>query len=98
MNDIFQIRHGGPEDTYRHVGDLGNIIAGDDGVAAIEMEDSQISLNGLNSIIGRGVVIHAGRDDMGKVSKLRTTNYMAYKAFTCTSSCILEKRKQIFLQ
>ena len=28
-----------------------------------------LTLNGLNSIIGRGVVIHAGRDDMGKVSK-----------------------------
>jgi len=62
----YQIRHGGPEDTYRHVGDLGNIIAGDDGVAIIEMEDSQLSLNGLNNIIGRGLVIHAGRDDMGK--------------------------------
>merc|ERR1711874_529096 len=62
----YQIRHGGPEDSYRHVGDLGNIIAGDDGVAVIDMEDSQVTLNGLNSVIGRGVVIHAGRDDMGK--------------------------------
>ena len=87
MKDIFQIRHGGPEDTYRHVGDLGNIIAGDDGVAVIEMEDSQISLNGLNSIIGRGVVIHAGRDDMGKVSKAPTNIWYtcAFRAFTCTS-------------
>jgi len=62
----YQIRHGAPEDSYRHVGDLGNIIAGDDGVAVIDMEDSQVTLNGLNSVIGRGVVIHAGRDDMGK--------------------------------
>ena len=69
MNPIFQIRHGAPEDTYRHVGDLGNILAGDDGVAVIDVEDSQLSLNGLNSIIGRGVVIHAGKDDMGKVNK-----------------------------
>ena len=28
---------------------------------------TQLSLNGLNSIIGRGVVVHAGRDDMGRV-------------------------------
>jgi len=62
----YQIRHGAPDDTYRHVGDLGNIFAGDNGVAMIDLEDSQISLNGMNSIIGRGVVIHAGRDDLGK--------------------------------
>ena len=30
---------------------------------------TQLSLNGLNSIIGRGVVVHAGRDDMGRVRK-----------------------------
>ena len=32
------------------------------------MEDTWLSLNGINSIIGRGVVIHAGMDDLGKVS------------------------------
>ena len=64
---MFQIRHGAPGDTYRHVGDLGNILAGDDGVAIIDINDSQLSLNGLNSIIGRGLVIHAGKDDLGKV-------------------------------
>jgi len=61
----YQIRHGAPGDSYRHVGDLGNILAGEDGVAIIDVEDKQISLNGLNSIIGRGVVIHAGEDDLG---------------------------------
>ena len=29
----------------------------------------QLSLNGLNSIIGRGVVVHAGMDDLGRVRK-----------------------------
>jgi len=62
----YKIRHGAPGDSYRHVGDLGNILAGEDGVAIIDVEDKQISLNGLNSIIGRGVVIHAGKDDLGK--------------------------------
>ena len=33
------------------------------------MEDTWLSLNGINSIIGRGVVIHAGMDDLGKVSR-----------------------------
>jgi len=61
-----QLKHGAPTDSYRHVGDLGNIEAGNDGVAIIKIKDSQLSLNGLNSIIGRGVVVHAGRDDMGR--------------------------------
>jgi len=61
-----QLKHGAPTDSYRHVGDLGNIEADNDGVAIVKITDSQLSLNGLNSIIGRGVVVHAGRDDMGR--------------------------------
>lgn len=61
-----QLHHGAPGDTYRHVGDLGNIKADEEGVAVIDMEDSQLSLTGINNILGRGVVIHAGQDDMGK--------------------------------
>lgn len=49
--------HGGPEDMERHVGDLGNIIAGDDGIAKIDMKDGQISLTGEHSIIGRTLVV-----------------------------------------
>ncbi|KAM7309134.1 superoxide dismutase [Cu-Zn] [Ixodes scapularis] len=58
--------HGAPTDTNRHVGDLGNVIAGDDGVAKVAITDSQISLSGPHSIIGRSVVIHADPDDLGK--------------------------------
>ncbi len=57
-------KHGGPEDEERHVGDLGNIEAGDDGNAHLELEDSVISFSGENSIIGRAVVVHAGEDDL----------------------------------
>jgi Cu-Zn family superoxide dismutase len=57
-------RHGGPDDEERHVGDLGNIEAGDDGSARLEMEDSVIAFSGENSIIGRAVVVHAGEDDL----------------------------------
>ena len=38
------------------------------GVANFEVTDRHISLNGINSILGRGVVVHAGTDDMGRVS------------------------------
>ncbi|KAI8792056.1 superoxide dismutase [Cu-Zn]-like isoform X1 [Biomphalaria glabrata] len=58
--------HGGPCDTERHVGDLGNIVAGDDGVADVSIKDQQISLIGENSIIGRSLVVHDKEDDLGK--------------------------------
>jgi len=61
-----QLQHGAPGDTFRHVGDLGNIQADQQGVAIIDMEDPHLSLTGINNILGRGVVVHAGRDDMGK--------------------------------
>jgi Cu-Zn family superoxide dismutase len=58
--------HGAPEDTIRHAGDLGNITAGEDGVAEVSLQDLQIPLTGVNSIIGRAVVVHADPDDLGK--------------------------------
>lgn len=56
-------RHGAPTDKERHVGDLGNITADDNGNATINLTDNVISLNGKYSITGRAVVIHAGQDD-----------------------------------
>jgi Cu-Zn family superoxide dismutase len=58
--------HGAPNDTERHVGDLGNIGAGADGVANINITDNVISLHGPHSIIGRALVVHSGTDDLGK--------------------------------
>jgi Cu-Zn family superoxide dismutase len=58
--------HGGPKDARRHVGDLGNIIANDKGVANCEIIDELVQLNGLNSVVGRSVVVHADEDDLGK--------------------------------
>uniref|UniRef100_A0A914ELL5 Superoxide dismutase copper/zinc binding domain-containing protein n=1 Tax=Acrobeloides nanus TaxID=290746 RepID=A0A914ELL5_9BILA len=45
--------HGSPNSSVRHVGDLGNIQAGSNGVASVNVEDSQVALNGENSVIGR---------------------------------------------
>lgn len=58
--------HGGPEDEERHVGDLGNVVASDDGVAKFDFTDKVIRLNGPLSIIGRTMVVHADPDDLGK--------------------------------
>ncbi|XP_042636934.1 superoxide dismutase [Cu-Zn] [Orycteropus afer afer] len=59
-------KHGGPKDEERHVGDLGNVTAGSDGVAHVSTEDSLITLVGNNSIIGRTMVIHEKEDDLGR--------------------------------
>ena len=57
--------HGGPASEVRHVGDLGNLIAGEDGTSHFELEDHQIMLHGEFSVIGRSCVTHAGVDDLG---------------------------------
>lgn len=54
--------HGRPSDSKRHVGDLGNIEANQDGKAQVDIVDDVIQLNGKNSIIGRAIVVHAGED------------------------------------
>ncbi len=56
--------HGAPTDSVRHVGDLGNIEAGEDGNAHLEITDSLLSFSGPHSIIGRGVIVHGGEDDL----------------------------------
>eukprot|EP00245_Coleochaete_scutata_P018229 TRINITY_DN936_c0_g1_i2.p1 TRINITY_DN936_c0_g1~~TRINITY_DN936_c0_g1_i2.p1 ORF type:complete len:136 (-),score=11.62 TRINITY_DN936_c0_g1_i2:760-1167(-) len=58
--------HGAPEDGERHAGDLGNVTAGPDGTVDVTLVDSQIPLSGINSIVGRAVVVHADSDDLGK--------------------------------
>ena len=56
--------HGEPDATERHAGDLGNITADKSGHALYDRVDSQLSLNGPYSIVGRSVIIHAGEDDL----------------------------------
>eukprot|EP00124_Ichthyophonus_hoferi_P001751 Ihof_evm1s101 gene=Ihof_evmTU1s101 len=48
--------HGAPADEERHVGDLGNVLADENGVAKIDLTDRIISLSGEHSIIGRTIV------------------------------------------
>lgn len=55
--------HGKPLDEKRHMGDMGNIVANNNGIARIDYVDTQIKLNGPHSIIGRSVIVHSDEDD-----------------------------------
>jgi len=55
--------HGNPKSTSYHIGDLGNIVAAKNGQAHLDKVLPHLKLNGPNSIIGRGIIIHAKTDD-----------------------------------
>lgn len=58
--------HGAPEDSNRHVGDLGNIETDANGNSKGTVTDSHVKLIGPESVIGRTIVVHGGTDDLGK--------------------------------
>ncbi|KAK2508246.1 hypothetical protein MC885_018055, partial [Smutsia gigantea] len=55
--------HGGPQDSDRHRGDLGNVHADADGRAIFRIEDEQLK---VWDVIGRSLVIDEGEDDLGQ--------------------------------
>ena len=59
----WQLSHGAPTYRQRHAGDLGNIVANQDGVAEFTLTDKFMSLVGGPSIIGRSLVIDQDEDD-----------------------------------
>lgn len=63
---LFQVNHGAPTDSARHVGDLGNIAVDNEGQAKVDITDKVISLNGDNSVLGRAFVVHEKEDDLGQ--------------------------------
>lgn len=64
----FNQTHGGPLDEIRHVGDLGNALADNNGVASFSSNDTVISLrdSDITSVVARALVIHALADDLGR--------------------------------
>lgn len=60
--------HGGPSSDIRHTGDLGNIVADDQGVASVNITDAEISISSgdAHDIKGRSLVVHEKRDDLGQ--------------------------------
>jgi Cu-Zn family superoxide dismutase len=57
------MHHGAPDSANRHIGDLGNIKADENGKVDLHIEDKLIQLHGPHSIVGRGLIIHAKVDD-----------------------------------
>lgn len=62
----YQVHHGAPNDPLRHVGDLGNIQVGEDGVAQVDGTDHYLTLMGVRGAVGRAIVIHEKEDDLGR--------------------------------
>jgi Cu-Zn family superoxide dismutase len=56
--------HAGPDDGARHVGDLGNIATSDKGIGTYSRLIKGAQVGGEHSILGRGMIIHAGTDDL----------------------------------
>jgi len=56
--------HAAREAALRHVGDLGNVVANDKGIADAEFVDSVLAFEGKYSILGRAIIVHAGEDDL----------------------------------
>ena len=54
-------KHCGPGDKERHIGDLGNVQAYNEGVAKVSMKAEGLR---LHFIVGRSLVVHAEEDDL----------------------------------
>ena len=61
-----RMQHGAPTAAKRHVGDLGNLEADENGKAVLSLKDRVIQLRGRYSIIGRAIIVHAKPDDFGQ--------------------------------
>jgi len=71
--------HGGPRADSRHAGDMGNISANSRGEAkgSITLRGISVSPSSPLSVIGRSIVIHESRDDLGRgknAESLKTGN------------------------
>jgi len=58
--------HGLPEQATRHAGDLGNLVADAEGNASLDHVFTGLTLRGETAIIGRGLIVHADKDDGGQ--------------------------------
>ncbi|KAI7860766.1 superoxide dismutase [Cu-Zn]-like protein [Circinella umbellata] len=58
--------HGAPTDHVKHPGDFGNAMADEHGNIQYHLTVDSLEFSGENSILGRGIILHGGKDDLGK--------------------------------
>lgn len=58
-------QHGDRLSKERHVGDMGNIKFDEFGNCEFSFIDELIKINGEHSVIGRSIIIHKNKDDLG---------------------------------
>ena len=58
----YNYKHGNRTDKVRHLGDLGNIYADENGKASFKFTDNQLK---IWDMIGRSFVVHKNQDDLG---------------------------------
>ena len=51
------------------VGDLGNVVAGADGAATLDIEAPLVQLSGAQTVIGKSFVVHADADEPAEAGK-----------------------------
>lgn len=56
--------HGAPTSAQHHIGDLGNILADENGVVRFERVFPFLTFSGENSILGKAVIVHQKPDDL----------------------------------
>lgn len=58
--------HAGPDTPFdeRHAGDMGNITAGSDGTARVDLVADGLSVDGQYSVRGHALMVHSDRDDL----------------------------------
>ncbi len=81
--------HGATAGTPRHIGDLGNVQADEDGVVNFHFCFPAVSLDGHLGILGRSLVIHANTDDVGT---LNTTASLATGSSGARLTCAIIER------
>lgn len=58
----YNYKHGNRNDNFRHLGDLGNIVADENGKALFKFTDNRLK---IWDMIGRSLVVHKNEDDLG---------------------------------
>jgi superoxide dismutase, Cu-Zn family len=55
--------HGLPDSAIHHMGDMGNITAGADSMAMLNVVFPYLTLDSVNTVVGHAIIVHAAADN-----------------------------------